>query len=334
MNNYKMCRCRLFILFAATVATIKAIRPAERLVRYRARVAYDGHGFAGFQLQTRKNCRTVQGALEDVINRRLLGSVKVTHQDRMIKVVAASRTDAGVHARGQAIHFDVPSRVRIKNVDLAHLCHSLNDMISTDISIWNLQRAPSTVMKPISQSKFEMKGVIEVEYGEYQWNVLFDSTKKLYSYRLSLAPVMDPIQRWTRWHPPHATEINIDLLTSVLSNYIGTHDFRAFAGAIERTEKCSGISISTIRTVFSVNIIKEDDLGNYRIDFVIKGALYKQIRNMVGTALDVSRGELSYKDFLRLLRQDCTLTRIDNCCRPAPPEGLSLEYVFFDDQEF
>ena len=320
------------------IDTDGSIVPVQRSsIRYRARVAYDGHSFAGFQLQTRENCRTVQGALEDVINRRLLGAKEGNQKDRVVKVVAASRTDAGVHARGQAIHFDVPCTVKLNNVDLSQVCKSLNDMLAPDVRVWNLQRVPSTVIKPRARSRFSTEENTfsdEMALAEFEWNVLFDSTKKVYSYRLNLSSVMDPIHRWTRWHPPYASDIDIELLSRILSHYVGTHDFRAFAGAVERNEKISGVSVSTIRTVFSVNVVREDHGGNCRIDFAIKGALYKQIRNMVGTALDVCRGEVTEEELLRLLKQDSILTRVDNCCRPAPPEGLTLEHVYFDDLDF
>lgn len=335
--------CHYLVRFALILGpiTILTIDTTESITskyttRYRARVAYDGHSFAGFQLQTRKNCRTVQGALEEVINKRLHGFVDGDQNDRIIKVVAASRTDAGVHARGQAIHFDVPSNVDLDAADLKQICKSLNDMLPSEVRIWNLQLVQSTVVKPIKRPGFStaQKERDEIALGEFQWNVLFDSTKKVYSYRLNVSTVMDPMHRWTRWHPPQAEKIDINLLSRILSHFVGTHDFRAFAGAVERNEKTTGVSVSTIRTVFSVDLVQEDDAGNYRIDFAIKGALYKQIRNMVGTALDVCRGELTEEDFLRLLRQDSTLTRVDNICKPAPPEGLTLEHVYFHDLDF
>jgi tRNA pseudouridine38-40 synthase len=311
-------------------------------IRFRARVAYDGHGFQGFQLQTRKNCRTVQGVLEEVLNRRLLG-LQEDHQLRVIKVVAAGRTDTGVHARGQAIHFDVPASCRRLIADPEQVCESLNQMLTPDVRLWNLQRVPpGLVTKPVVRALTEddddwsYTDDFDGEANEdFRWNVLYDSTKKLYSYRLSLASVMDPLQRYTRWHPVKAHTINVDKLQRILKQYEGTHDFRAFAGAIEQAEKRAGSVLSTIRTVYSVDLIHEcPTTGNYRIDFLLKGALYKQVRNMVGTALDVCTGKVTEDNFLWLLRQDSQLTRVANRSKPAPPEGLTLEHVYFDDPTF
>lgn len=66
------------------------------------------------------------------------------------------------------------------------------------------------------------------------------------------------------------------------------------------------------------------------------GALYKMVRNMVGTALEVSRGRLMEAKFLDLLDAP-TLSqrnRVDNPCKPAPPEGLTLEHIFYPFDDF
>lgn len=399
---------------------VQSSSSSSLFIRYRARVAYDGSGFYGFQLQrNRPNCRTVQGVLETALNRRLLSKKRLdrstktmrtlTENDvgleeeirRVIKVVAASRTDTGVHARGQAIHFDVPAEhtaavtfhnspqglhqksCRNETLILSSVCESINALLTPDVRIWNLQRVQSTLIsKPIDpltrraiQGPVDRDDVVDNDEeiasdpisNDFQWNVLFDSTYKLYSYRLSLCSVMSPMERHTRWHPPNADKIQIDQLQRILQYYVGTHDFRAFAGAVERSQRKlqkrteqnivggtsnsrdggsnsagnnveADITISTIRTVYSVDFHCEDEPhGLYRIDFRIKGALYKQIRNMVGTAMDVCHGFVSEDHFLSLLRQQqssVAWTRVSNRSKPAPPEGLTLEMVFFDDLMF
>ena len=120
-----------------------------------------------------------------------------------------------------------------------------------------------------------------------------------------------------------------------LRQFEGTHDFRAFSGAIEQKEKHEGRQVGTVRTVYKVDFINEGH-GLYRIDFLLQGALYKMVRNMVGTALDVSRGRLEEDTFLGLLHHNISdehvdqFVRDDNPCKPAPPEGLTLERVYFD----
>lgn len=364
-RKYSMMRLSILRVLWWLLASVDA----ASTVRYRARVAYDGHHFQGFQWQTRtphRHCRTVQGVLEDVLHRRLLNvdlEQQQQQQQRVIKVVAAGRTDAGVHARGQAVHFDVPldrcskGERLFSDEDVYQLCQSLNQMMPPDVRLWNLQRVPSDHQLNEQQQHHHVDDcsdestVDKTSATVLPWNVLYNSTKKLYSYRLSLAAVMDPLQRYARWHPVQAQCINVDKLRRVLQCYEGTHDFRAFAGAVEQAEKRSGGAVSTIRTVYSVELIREEDEddgttttsnnnNNYRIDFLLKGALYKQVRTMVGTAVDVCTGKVTEDDFLRLLPQqpdaqpEQPLTRVANRSKPAPPHGLTLEHVYFDDPSF
>ncbi|GAX27892.1 tRNA pseudouridine38-40 synthase [Fistulifera solaris] len=314
-----MIRC-FFVIYKIALLSVALQQPQ----RYRARVAYDGAGFHGFQLQP-EGKRTVQGCLEDVLGQRLGQSVRL---------VGAGRTDTGVHARGQAIHFDLHSPL---SEPLSQIEHSINAMLPTDVCLWNLSLAPTDDTETAQPSQ------------QYLWNVLYNSVGKLYSYRLCLAPVMSPLERHHRWHPDslHGKAVDIPLLQRLLNYYEGTHDFRAFAGALEANQRRSGRTVSTVRTVYSANWIVEDEsLGYYRIEFHLQGALYKQVRNMVGTAIDASRSIITEEAFLDLLHgSSATIEndhlpkkqqkrREDNKSKPAPPQGLTLEHVYFDEEEF
>ena len=146
--------------------------------------------------------------------------------------------------------------------------------------------------------------------------------------RLCVAPALDPKQRFTRCHVHE--QLDIDLLRSALKQFEGTHDFRAFAGAIEQNERRIGKEMGTVRTVYRVDLVDEGN-GNYRVDFLLKGALYKMVRNMMGTALDVSKGRMDKQALIDLLNRKEDDVRKNNRCKPAPPEGLCLERVFFGD---
>uniref|UniRef100_A0A7S4MSL3 tRNA pseudouridine synthase n=1 Tax=Odontella aurita TaxID=265563 RepID=A0A7S4MSL3_9STRA len=284
-------------------------------IRYRARVAYDGTGFNGWQTQAKG--RTIQGDIEAVLSRRF---------DRPVRIVGAGRTDAGVHARGQAFHFDLRADeigvADSKCFDL-QLQRSLNSMLRRDIRVWNTCQAPP----PSSYKNWE--GIER----NHKWHVIYNAEKKLYSYRISTAPYLDPLLRHTRTHVFDPT--NIELLRTALQHFEGTHDFRAFAGAIDANERKSGKVLGTIRTVYAVNLVEEGN-GNYRVDFLLKGALYKMVRNMMGTALAVAQGRLEEDRLLEFLHHDSSegkvlqFVRKDNKCKPAAPEGLTLEHVYFD----
>lgn len=192
-------------------------------------------------------------------------------------------------------------------------------MLKLDARIWNLTRAPPN----------------EVAGRLLPWHAIASSQKKLYSYRLCFAPAMNPMERHHRTHIPEP--INVELLERTLACYQGRHDFRAFAGMIEQNQRKKGKDYTdTVRHVHSVTFVKEGVCGdNYRVDFVLDGALYKMVRNMMGTALAVSKGSLDEGTFMNLLHQqqdDQTVTtRADNPCKPAHPEGLTLTHVFYPD---
>jgi tRNA pseudouridine38-40 synthase len=364
--------------------------------RYRARVAYDGSNFQGFQIQHRqeeitsisrqtafstskektfgkgkavkRQQRTVQGVLESVLSQRL---------DEDMRVLGAGRTDSGVHARGQAIHFDCRKNLTAAAAgdsctSLQDIEKSINAMLPSDVCLFNFQAAPPERIKTIDGRHVTKK-----------WSVMHDSTKKLYSYRLNVAPVMDPLLRHDRWHPDlvHVWLPYVKRLECVLQHYVGTHDFRAFAGGMDRKESIMMAasntiitsdgnspdgggrenSLNSVRTVYAVELVSEDVIdntsvsgwtgggggggGNYRIDFWISGGMYKQIRNMVGAALEVCRGKIMKEDDVRrLLYYNSNndddengrrrWSRKDNPAKPAPPHGLTLEHVYFDDEDF
>ena len=309
----------LFPFSTLGLSTPKAVLPvpdmspqAKGLIRCRSRIAYDGSGFQGFQFQP--DIRTIQGELEHVLSQRF---------QRHIRVVGAGRTDTGVHARGQAIHFDLREsdvlytrRKSPQRDDWSSLQYSMNRMLRHDLQLYNLQPAP-LVNKTV-------KGVL----GHYPWHATYDATGKLYIYRISASSVMDPLERHNRYDLSWKPGTDLDLLQRMLKQFEGTHDFRAFSAGIDVKERFANGVLDTRRVVHSINMIDEG-AGLYRIEVRIKGALYKMIRNMVGTALDVAWGNKSEEQFLMLLHSGAR--RQENKSKPAPPEGLTLEQVYYDD---
>ena len=302
-----------FIVLALVSVTFIFI-PSHGLAahRYRARVAYEGTSFQGFQIQEGSTRRTVQGDIEQVLSQRL---------NEPIRVVGAGRTDSGVHARGQAIHFDCEQG--FSEQELVLVQNSLEKMLPKDIALWNLQRAPPPLTKIINGVSMEK-----------EWNVIYDSTSKLYSYRINVAPTMDPLDRYHRWHPDRVHRwFDQETFARLLKCFECDHDFRAFASDVERREKQMGGKVATIRTVYEVKIAEETGNGNLRVDFLLKGALYKQVRNLVGTAFEVLQGRMDEEFFQSLVHNNGELTRDDNFAKPAPPEGLTLERVYFQDDD-
>jgi tRNA pseudouridine38-40 synthase len=354
-------------------------------VRYRCRVAYDGTSYYGFQLQGRRDGspqqqtpqssegkgppnsrtktrrqteeqRTVQGVLEEVLSRRF---------QRVVKVVGAGRTDAGVHARGQAFHFDLfrhnetlgaldtINGAGIRSKGISDLELSMNRMLPPDVRVWNLQPAPPPSFLNVPKSSVPSGDVDDPDDegvdgtgssdrdGMYNWNAIHACSSKLYSYRISIGDAMDPLERYNRWQLDWGHQIDPKRLERILQSYQGTHDFVCFSGALERNERKTGAVQNTVRTVHSIRLVKESSSSDgsacadyhYRVDIYLDGALYKMVRNLIGTALDVCRGKLSEETFLDLLHRpgELNYSRKNNPCKPAPPAGLTLERVFYPD---
>ena len=112
---------------------------------------------------------------------------------------------------------------------------------------------------------------------------------------------------------------------------VGTHDFRAFANRIEHTNREyqeRNFDFSTIKTVNWIQFVDEGD-DYYRVDVNVESALYRMVRNIVGSSLHVATGQMSIEKLSYLLKE--APTRRENKAKSAPPEGLTLEEVYYDE---
>ena len=285
-----------------------------RIIRIASRVQYDGTDFKGWQEQD-KSVRTIQGVLSNALTKRFnIGS--------RIVVIGASRTDHGVHSNGQAIHFDVTDNIMntitsSSNDGIKHLEYTLNRMLPDDIKLYNMSIAPfSTINSDL-------------------WHARKSAIGKLYSYRFCHNTFTNPIKR--RYVAP-CRRMDMKTFNDCLQLYQGLHDFKAFADRVDHTTKeyeDKGKTFNTTRYVNSINLIHEnydndDNDGYYRIDIHLESAMYKMIRNMVGTAMTIANGGMDRDQLLLLLNAENGLTRNDNKAKSAPAEGLCLEHVYYD----
>lgn len=169
-----------------------------------------------------------------------------------VEVIGASRTDAGVHALGQCAHLVTATPVPDERI-AALLNHRLPD----DLAVVALQRAADS------------------------FDAIRDARRKLYRYRIhdsERKPVCSLAQRYV-WHVPHP--LDAYAMRAAAADMIGTHDFAAFASAGSPRE-------STVRTVFDVRI----ERCEHEIVLEVEGDgfLYNQVRNMVGTLVEIGRG--------------------------------------------
>jgi tRNA pseudouridine38-40 synthase len=206
-------------------------------------LAYDGSQFSGYQVQPEK--RTVQGEVEKALQK--------LHKGELIKVYASGRTDAGVHAKGQVIHFDSNLSIPVEKWPVA-----LNSLLPDDISI------------------------LQAEKVGMDFHARYDASGKEYRYFVHLSAVRDPFRRNYAFQFPYS--LNLSLMQEAKGALIGVHDFTSFCSAKTDVE-------DRVREVKQIEIKLEENMLCFR--FVGKGFLYNMVRIMVGTLLQVGSGEIA-----------------------------------------
>jgi len=246
-------------------------------LRYRATVEYDGTDFEGFQIQARG--RTVQGELERAIQ-------QITQ--RQVRVVGAGRTDAGVHATGQVVVFDVSWRHSIQALQRA-----LNAVLPDDIAISYLATTHS------------------------DFHPRFDARCRQYRYTILNQPVRSPL--WARQAHFVPESLDVGAMREASRGLAGSHDFAAFGKPTQGE--------STVRQVIQTEWLVERPPGIAGklliFEITANAFLYRMVRNIVGGLLRVGRGELSPDQFIAFLE---TKDRA-NVGPPVPPTGLCLVKV-------
>lgn len=202
-------------------------------------VAYDGTNYHGWQVQD--NGITI----EEVLNRTIS---ELVQED--IKVIGASRTDAGVHACGNVAVFDTESRIPGDKFSFA-----LNQRLPDDIRI---------------QESCEVDADFHPRYADtvktYEYNIL-NRRFELPSKRLYAAFCYYPM--------------DIERMNQAAAYLVGEHDFKSFCSVGAQVQ-------TTVRTIYAVNVTKEDDMVHIRITG--NGFLYNMVRIIAGTLMQVGTG--------------------------------------------
>ncbi|HKS04077.1 MAG TPA: hypothetical protein VJR49_01860, partial [Chthoniobacterales bacterium] len=147
---------------------------------------------------------------------------------------------------------------------------------------------------------------------------------KIYRYRILNTPVLSPFERSRAWHIAHPVDVKI--LGSAAKQFIGTHDFAAFAAnrgkSANRTDSSRGEGeASTIRTVNSVRVHEKGPC--IIIEFDGDGFLYKMVRLMVGAQVNCALGKMRIEEITSRLRSG----KVRSARFVAPAEGLYLVRV-------
>jgi len=244
--------------------------------RYRAIVEYDGTEFLGFQIQAEG--RTVQGEIEKCLQQVTQLSVRIT---------GAGRTDAGVHATGQVIAFDVAWKHSLKDLQRA-----LNATLPPDIVVSDLRNTTAA------------------------FHPRFSALSRTYQYQIRNQPWPAVLCRLYTLNITNRLDVLIMGQAGRL--LIGSHNFASFGKPPQGT--------NTVRHVTQADwsVIDENQLV---FTITANAFLYRMVRNIVGTLIQVGLGRLTLSEFEDIFKA-AELTR---STAPAPAHGLCLVSVTYPD---
>jgi tRNA pseudouridine38-40 synthase len=203
-------------------------------------LSYDGTDFHGWQSQP--GLRTVQGVLESAIES--LTQVRAS-------TTASGRTDAGVHALGQVVHFLTPSRHPPEV-----FVRALNAHLPRDLRVLDARDMPQA------------------------FHATLDAVSKRYRYVIDNGPIACPFQLRYGWHVPR--QLDVDAMNRAAGTLLGRHDFHSF-------ETDWPNRTSSVRTILDVGVTRADRLVSLEVE--ADGFLYNMVRAIAGTLVWVGTGK-------------------------------------------
>ena len=211
-------------------------------------IQYDGLGYSGWQNQ--KDFITIQGTIEE----------KIAELDpiRPVKVIAAGRTDSGVHASGQVIHFDFMGPIPIHKWTSA-----LNGRLPASIKVLEAVQVPS-----------DWHACYSAKYRRYRYSIFNSCSPNLFLQNIS-------------WHK-YRVRLDINLMRHALNDLLGFHDFAAF-------EKAGSNRTNSLTTVQEVSVCRDGDIVTVEIQ--ASGFLYGMVRLLMGQLVAVGEKRLTLEEF-------------------------------------
>lgn len=205
-------------------------------------ISYDGTNFSGFQIQPHK--RTVQGEIEKALQK--------IHKGQAIRLYPSGRTDAGVHAVAQTIHFETPLQLDVESWKKA-----LNALLKKDIYIKQAEKAPAS------------------------FHARFSALEKEYHYIVLNEAELNPFRRNYVYQFPYY--LNVLKMEEACKYLEGEHDFTSFSSARSTAKG------SKVRTIYEATCKRNG--SEVIFTFRGNGFLYHMVRILVGTLLEVGQGK-------------------------------------------
>lgn len=248
--------------------------------RYKLTIEYDGTPYSGWQKQT--EAPSVQAVIEEAAGRFM-------NAEKPIEVWCAGRTDAGVHARGQVAHIDLPEERTTRAI----------------------VRGLNALMMPHPVS------ILSTEEVADDWSARFTATKRHYLYRIvnrKGQPALD-VNRAFHVHKP----LDIAAMNAAAQHLIGHHDFSSFRGGDCQAK-------SPMKTLDTLEVKQRTtNPEQIMIRTSAKSFLHHQVRNMVGTLSLVGLGKWTPDDVTAALEAKDR----SKGGPTAPPDGLYFMSVLY-----
>jgi tRNA pseudouridine38-40 synthase len=265
--------------------------PETGLQRWRLLLAYDGAAFRGFAVQP--EVPTVAGVLRAALER-------TARLSQAPMITCAGRTDAGVHARGQVVHVDLPAIP----YDGEGLARALNRQLAPDVVVRRAEEAAPG------------------------FDARRSATGRAYRYLIWNAPAPDPLLAPVAWHV--SDELDLGSMRTASDVLLGSHDFRSFCRRPPGSDATEPIVRRVTRAQWSVDDDREAaDAGEGRLlRFEIEASSFchQMVRSVVAALADVGRGRQTAAGLMERLRA----ANRTGLPEPAPAQGLCLVSVAYD----
>lgn len=202
-----------------------------------------------------------------------------------VKLIGSGRTDSGTHAKGQVAHFKSEQRINSRR-----FVRAMNGILPFDIRVTDMEQV------------------------DLDFHARYSAKGKIYHYHICLDPVQSPFDRLYSWH--YCRNVDVEKLKEAAQCFLGTHDFTTFANVGSHMRN----PVKTIRRIDCIETEK-----GVRLEFEGDGFLYKMVRNIVGTMVEVSEGKREATEIAGLFEAKDRR----KACKAAPAHGLFLVKVLY-----
>ncbi len=263
---------------------------------YKIKIQYEGTRFQGWQRQTSTD-NTIQGKIEAILSKMCGVPVEIN---------GAGRTDAGVHAKGQAANFKIDT-----DKTAAEIMDYLNLYLPEDVAVVEIEEVSDRF-----HARLNAKGK------HYQYRLRTAVTSDVFSRRfvcpyseIPKVGMTDKVQAEASSFVNKGTFLDVNTMKEAATILSGKHDFKAFTSN-HRTKK------STVRTIdIQITETPEEIVFDYTGD----GFLYHMVRILTGTLIEVGEGKRTPKSMADILRSE----ERANAGALVPAKGLTLVEIYY-----